>query len=569
MRNHTSGLQNTLEIGPGRIVLAVDRVSVSFGTGETRVPVTHAVSFELRRGETLALVGESGSGKSVTAMSILGLLPGNAEATGSILFNDTELIGAGESIVRSVRGSRIGVIFQEPMTALNPVYTIGSLIGQALQSHRKRTVAEARARAIELLKLVGMPEPERRIDHYPHQLSGGQRQRAMIAMAISGDPEILIADEPTTALDVTVQADILALLKSLQEILGMAMIFITHDMGVVAEVADRVCVMRAGKVVEQAGVFELFARPQAAYTKQLLAAVPHLGIDSPTTPIQFTDRANVGGAPTAPALSVRELSVRYPGRFGTAGFQAVSDVSFDVPQGEIVGLVGESGSGKTTIGRAIIGLAPVSSGTVELAGRSLAGLRGRARQESRRALSIVFQDPASSLNPRATIGQSIVEPLARHGVVRGRRALRNQAEQLLDQVRLPSSWATRFPHELSGGQRQRVGIARAISLSPKVLIADEPTSALDVSVQAAVLELLQDLQRDLGFSCLFISHDLAVVEMLASRVVVLRNGSIVEEGSGRQILRDPQQEYTRRLVAAAPIPDPTVQKGRAVARLAG
>lgn len=553
-----------------RPILEVDHVSVTFGSRDQSIQVTRDVSFELRRGETLALVGESGSGKSVTAMSILGLLPGNARATGSIRFGDIEMVGASEATVRSVRGARIGVIFQEPMTALNPVYTIGTLIEQALQAHRRRSRSEARERVLELLNLVGMPEPERRIDHYSHQLSGGQRQRAMIALAISGNPEILIADEPTTALDVTVQADILALLKSLQEAMGMAMVFITHDMGVVAEVADRVCVMRSGEVVEESDVFGLFANPQATYTQDLLAAVPHLGIDSPTTPIQIADRENPDSAvqQSVPALSVDNLTVRYPGRFGSPGFTAVDDVSFSVPRGEIVGLVGESGSGKSTIGRAIIGLVPVSSGAIELDGADIAGLRGRAKRAMMRDLSIVFQDPASSLNPRATIGQSVVEPLVRHGIVRGRSALRARAADLLDQVQLPASWAARFPHELSGGQRQRIGIARAISLEPQLLIADEPTSALDVSVQASVLDLFQDLQRDLGFSCLFISHDLAVVEMLASRVVVLRRGQVVEEGSGHQILRDPAEEYTRRLVAAAPIPDPIAQKRRAALRLA-
>jgi peptide/nickel transport system ATP-binding protein len=552
------------------VVLELDRVSVAFGSGAHTIPVTSEVSFTLRRGETMALVGESGSGKSVTAMSILNLLPGNARATGSVRFGDDELIGAPEAKIRATRGSRIGVIFQEPMTALNPVYTIGTLIGQALQSHRRRSKAEARERTLELLRMVGMPEPERRIDHYSHQLSGGQRQRAMIAMAISGDPEILIADEPTTALDVTVQADILALLKSLQEALGMAMIFITHDMGVVAEVADRVCVMRGGEVVEEADVFELFANPQQEYTRKLLDAVPHLGIDSPTSPVTVTDRGSQPGTETrqAPALHVTDLTVQYPGRFGAPGFKAVEDVSFSVPRGEIVGLVGESGSGKSTIGRAIIGLVAPSSGTIELAGRTLTGLSAHDLRRSRRALSIVFQDPASSLNPRATIGQSVVEPLVRHGILRGRTALRARAGELLDRVQLPSEWAGRYPHELSGGQRQRVGIARAISLEPELLIADEPTSALDVSVQATVLDLFQELQRDLGFSCLFISHDLAVVEMLASRVVVLRAGRVVEEGSGRQILRDPAEDYTRKLVAAAPIPDPVVQKRRALARLA-
>lgn len=561
MRNTQTNTSQGQASAGNAVVLTASNVSVAFKNGNNSVQVTRDVSFEVSRGQTLALVGESGSGKSVTAMSILKLLPGNAHATGSIKFHDEELVDASEARIRALRGRKIGVIFQEPMTALNPVYTIGDMIKQALQSQRKRSGDDAHERTLELLRLVGMPEPERRVAHYPHQLSGGQRQRAMIALAISGDPELLIADEPTTALDVTVQADILALLKSLQERFGMAMIFITHDMGVVAEVADRVCVMRDGAVVEEADVYSLFAAPQELYTRELLASVPRLG----ATEVKERGAPVEDNAPVA-ALNVQSLSVRYPGRFRSAGFLAIDEVSFQVPPGEIVGLVGESGSGKSTIGRAVIGLAPISAGTVAFAGQDLAGLNSRQWKAVRRDLSIVFQDPASSLNPRATIGQSIVEPLARHKLLAGRKELRARSKELLDLVRLPPTWLDRYPHELSGGQRQRVGIARAISLKPKVLIADEPTSALDVSVQKTVLEIFQELQSELGFSCLFISHDLAVVEMLANKVVVLRQGKIVEQGTGTRLLRQPEEEYTRRLLSAAPVPEPTEQKRRAKAR---
>jgi len=546
------------------VILRVENVSVAFTNGRDSIPVTHDVSFELRRGETIALVGESGSGKSVTAMSILGLLPGNSTVSGSVRLGDAELIGASEPTLRSVRGARIGVIFQEPMTALNPVYTIGALIGQALESHGRMPHQRVRRRILELLEMVQMPEPELKLRQYPHQLSGGQRQRAMIAMAISCEPDILIADEPTTALDVTVQAGILDLLQSLQKRLGMAMIFITHDMGVVAQVADRVCVMSKGRVVEEADVFDLFASPKEEYTQALLAAVPRPGVVVGAG--RTADRSDRDESVREHAVEVRNLSVIYSGRFGRQGFTAVDNVSFRVPAGEIVGLVGESGSGKSTIGRTIIGLVPASGGSIMLNGTDVGGLRGGRLRAARRSMSIVFQDPASSLNPRAPIGMSAVDPLRLHGIVRGQSALRKRAAELLEQVELPGSWIDRYPHELSGGQRQRIGIARAISLEPDLLIADEPTSSLDVSVQATVLELFKDLQRDLGFSCLFISHDLAVVESLSSSVIVLRRGTVVEQGLSSAILRAPAEEYTRQLIGAAPIPDPVEQRRRAAAR---
>lgn len=541
--------QSTIRDAP---IVTVTDVSVSFGERGRLTPVTHGVGFVLRRGETLSLVGESGSGKSVTAMAIPGLLPGNARLSGSITFRGTELVGASRATLERIRGSGIGVVFQEPMTALNPVYTVGTMLAQALRSHGMRSKAEIRRESLRLLGIVGIPEPERRIRQYPHQLSGGLRQRAMIAIAISGRPEVLIADEPTTALDVTVQQEILTLLKDLQARFSMAIIFITHDMGVVADVADRVCVMRSGRIVEEGNVFQVFEKPATGYTRELLAAVPRLG--SGGSPVATPEHAE-------DVLELVGLTVRYPGRLGRPGFVAVRDVSLSIPCGSILGLVGESGSGKSTIGKAVVGLAAAAGGRIVIEGLDVVGVSAAAARRARFGVATVFQDPASSLNPRFTIGESIVEPL-RQRKAGNRRQLRQRAGELLDLVRLPSSWAGRYPHELSGGQRQRVGIARAIGISPKLLIADEPTSALDVSVQATILDLFRELQRDFGFSCLFISHDLAVVEMLADYVAVLQQGELVEVGTAVEILRNPRQDYTRRLIAAAPVPDPRIQKNR-------
>ena len=545
----------------GEVVLQCRAVTVAFTTDNARVQVTHSVDLVLRRGETLALVGESGSGKSVTAMSIPGLLPGTADVSGQILFDGADLLKMSETQLNRTRGARIGVVFQEPMTALNPVYNIGTLLSEALTAHGNTEPRRIRERSIELLRLVGMPDPERRLRYYPHELSGGQRQRAMIALAISGDPEVLIADEPTTALDVTVQAEILSLLRSLQRKLGMAMLFITHDMGVVAEIADRVSVMKDGRVVEQAEVHQLFAEPKDEYTRKLLAAVPVLDLN----PAEI----KISESPLQPdaELVVSDLEVRYGGAFRRAGTLAVDGVTFMIPRGQMVGLVGESGSGKSTIGRSIVGLVKPTGGSLLFEGLDLAKASLRERNRIRNQISMVFQDPASSLNPRATIGQTVVDPLRRHGAIKSARQARMRAGELLEQVSLPSSWVERYPHELSGGQRQRVGVARAIAMRPRLMIADEPTSALDVSVQAGVLDLLRELQSELGFSCLFITHDLALVDLLTDWIVVLQQGKIVEQGIPDKVLRAPQQEYTRRLVAAAPVPDPVIQKMRASQRI--
>lgn len=548
-------------------VLAIRELSVDFNIGGERVQAIQSVSFDVYAGEILAVVGESGSGKSVSSLASLRLLPDTAHVSGSITTAGTDVISATETEMEALRGDDAAMIFQEPMTAMNPVYTIGHQISAALRAHRTVSAKQAQQLAIEMLERVGMPEPARRAKQYPHQLSGGQRQRAMIAMALICDPKVLIADEPTTALDVTVQAEILDLIKDIQQRTGMAVVFITHDMGVVADIADRVIVMQKGKVVEEAFVNDLFDDPRHAYTRKLLAAVPRLTVSEGTASVV----APKSGEPDARkdiVLSAKDLVVEYPGRLGRRGFRAVQNVSFEVHRGEILGLVGESGSGKSTVGRCAVGLLKATEGELSVCGQDISKLSSRNIRPLRKRFGIVFQDPASSLNPRASIGDSIAEPLRLHGNLGSGKEIRKRVGELLESVELPPSWYERYPHELSGGQRQRIGIARAISLEPELLVADEPTSALDVSVQAKVLEILLELQGRMGFSCLFISHDLAVVESLASKVAVMRNGAIVETGSISQVLQQPQQSYTRRLIAAAPIPDPREQRRRTLERRA-
>lgn len=544
--------------------LTLDAVSVSFRTGGEDVAAARDVTFSVQAGEILALVGESGSGKTVSATSVLDLLPRTATRTGRISVAGRDVTSLDKESLRKLRGKDVAMVFQEPMTALNPVLTVGSQIVEALRLHTSLSKAEAKARAIELLDLVGLPDPEQRFRYYAHQLSGGQRQRAVIAMAISCDPVVLIADEPTTALDVTVQAEILELLRDLRHRLSSAIVLITHDMGVVADIADRVVVMREGEIVEQAPVEDLFTRPSHPYTQELLAAVPHLGHRPPSGRLlqeEPSESAPASQPPSADVLELRDVVVEYPGRFGKAGFRAVDGVTLSIARGEILGLVGESGSGKSTLGRCAVGLVRPTSGQVFLNGSDITHASRRRLSGIRKEIGVVFQDPASSLNPRYPIGDSIAEPLRLHtDLGRAERELRVAA--LLDSVRLPTAWRNRFPHELSGGQRQRVGIARAIALEPALLVADEPTSALDVSVQARVLDLLLDLQARLGFSCLFISHDLAVIELLANRIAVMHNGKIIEEGQREDLLSSPREDYTKRLLAAAPVPDPAEQRRR-------
>lgn len=533
-------------------VVEIRDLSVDFEVDKQWVPAVKGVSLAVAKGEVLAIVGESGSGKSTTAMAIPALLPSSARVGGSVKLNGSELLGATNDELRAVRGKDVAVIFQEPMTALNPVYTIGWQIAEAVRAHKKMTRRQARDRAIELLELVDMPEPQKRVKHYPHQLSGGQRQRAMIAQALALDPGLLIADEPTTALDVTVQAEILDLMRDLRHRIDAGIILITHDMGVVADMADRIMVMKDGEVVEEGDAEGIFHRAQQPYTQQLLASVPHLGAT-----LNESDESSI--PPTNLALSVEHAVIEYPGKGGS--FRAIDDVSFSIGRGEVVGLVGESGSGKSTIGRAAVGLLKVTSGTICVAGQDISAANRRQLRDIRSKVGVVFQDPGSSLNPRWPIGQSIAEPLTLHTEM-DRTQRESRVKTLLEQVQLPAAMRNRFPHQLSGGQRQRVGIARALALEPTLLIADEPTSALDVSVQARVLELFAELQREHGFACLFISHDLAVVELVASRIAVLNHGRLAEFGSDTQVLTAPKDDYTKRLLAAVPVPDPEQQRIR-------
>lgn len=564
-------------------LLEVEGLRVAFGDAE---PVVRDVSFTLTPGRVLALVGESGSGKSVSAMSVLGLLPPEARVSGSVRFRGEELVGASDDTLRAVRGAGIGVVFQEPMNSFTPVLSIGTQVAEAIRAHpTDLDRAAVSARIDELLRAAGLTDPERIRKAYPHELSGGQLQRAMIAMALAGDPVALIADEPTTALDVTVQAGILDLLRRLGRERSLAVLLITHDMGVVADVADELLVMRRGDPVEHGTVAEVFAHPSADYTRELLAAVPSLEArPAPATPAAGPEtrpgrqdaapgtRAVSSDASLGPAeaslaeasrasrplvAQLRDVAVRYSRRGGPT----VSGIDLDLRAGETVGLVGESGSGKSTIGRALAGLVPVVAGSVEVDGSDLRTAKGRRLRELRSRVGIVFQDPASSLNPRQTIGWSIAEPLLVHGTASAADRA-GRVRDLLTAVQLNPSWAERFPHQLSGGQRQRVAVARALALRPALVIADEPTSALDVTVQAAVLDLLAQLQDEFGFGMLLISHDLAVVRQLADEVVVLHDGRVVERGTTDAVLDDPQQDYTRMLLAAAPVADPVRQAAR-------
>ncbi len=530
------------------ILLEVEGLGIDFEVAGQRVRAVSDLSFHLHRGEVLALVGESGSGKTVSALALCGLLPPSARVSGSAKLVGTELLALSPRDLRRVRGSRVAFVFQDPSQALDPSFTVGYQIDEVLRRHRpEMTRAGRRVRVLELLDLVEIPEHGDRVGSYPHQLSGGQIQRVAIAMALACDPELLIADEPTTALDVTVQREVLDVMRRLRDRTGTAILLITHDMGVVADIADRVIVMRQGIVEESADVASLFRVPSAAYTRALLESVPRTG--SP-------DRSGPEGAVT-PVLEVEALSVSY-GR-GSRSRLAVSDVTFSVGRGEFVGLVGESGSGKSTIGRCALGLVPVSAGSARVDGVELSTARGRRALEVRRSIGVVFQNSTAALDPRLTVGDAIAEPLVVHSRSRDRDA---RVRELLESVELPASWRNRYPHELSGGQRQRVAIARAIALRPRLLIADEPTSALDVSVQATVLDLLLALQRELRFACLFISHDLAVIDQLCDRVVVLRGGQVVEQGPRFQVMTNPTRLYTQRLIAAAPVPDPEEQERR-------
>lgn len=543
-------------------VLQVESYNLDFWVDGEWYPAAIDMNYSIDAGQVLAIVGESGSGKSSSSMGLMGLLASNARVSGSVRIKGEEMLGASSSTLRKFRGKEVAYIFQEPMTALNPVYTIGFQIIETLRAHYDISSADARKRAIDLIKLVEIPDPETSVDKYPHQLSGGQRQRAMIAQALACDPALLIADEPTTALDVTVQAEILDLMRNLKHKLNSAVLLITHDMGVVADMADQILVMKDGKTVEYDSADNVFNRPKHPYTQALLAAVPKLGS------VAVRELKFESDVKPEPVLKLENVTIEYPKRGRAPAFKAVQDFSLEIFPGEIVGLVGESGSGKTTIGRASIGLLPIKQGTISVAGNDISNSNMKSLSLIRRHTGIVFQDPASSLNPRLPIGESIGEPMLLAGVAKGDE-LHRRVEDLLDSVELPRSYRNRYPHELSGGQRQRIGIARALALTPDLLIADEPTSALDVSVQARFLDLLQGLQEQLKFACLFITHDLAVVDILSHRIAVMQHGRLVEQGPRDQILKNPKDPYTQRLIEAVPVPDPAEQKLRREARLAG
>ena len=541
-------------------VLQVSKFNIDFWVEGVWYPAAIDMNFDVQAGKVLAIVGESGSGKTSIAMGLMDLLASNARVSGSVKVNGVEMVGAKKSLLRKTRGADVAYIFQEPMTALNPLYTIGFQIVETLRTHFDMGPQEAKTRALELITMVEIPNPEGSFDKYPHQLSGGQRQRAMIAQSLACDPGLLVADEPTTALDVTVQAEILDLIRNLRDKLNSAILLITHDMGVVADLADHILVMKDGLTVEYGTSDQIFNRPERPYTQELLAAVPKLG----TVAVRELLPELVG---LPPVLKLQNVSIEYPKKGRVPAFRAVTDFSLEISPGEIVGLVGESGSGKTTVGRAAIGLLPAVEGKIEIVGRDITKPTPQELREIRRFTGIVFQDPGSSLNPRLPIGESIGEPLLLSGDAKGKE-LDRRVEELLDSVELPKSYRNRYPHELSGGQRQRVGIARALALTPSLLIADEPTSALDVSVQARFLDLLQNLQDKLKFACLFITHDLAVVDILSHRIAVMQDGRLVEVGTRDQILKHPREDYTKRLIGAVPVPDPAEQRIRREARLA-
>ena len=575
-------------------LIEVDDLRVYFPLEDETVKAVDGVSWHINRGETLAVVGESGSGKSVTAMSLMRLTDysGGRIMSGKIHFRrksgeTIDIAAQAQDVMRDIRGDDISMIFQEPMTSLNPVFTVGMQIAEAIILHQGKSEQEALDLALEMLKLVRIPEPEKQLSQYPHQLSGGMRQRVMIAMALSCRPSLLIADEPTTALDVTIQAQILDLIKLLQRDIGMSVMFITHDMSVVAEVTDRVVVMLRGEKVEEGPAMEIFHNPQHPYTRALLSAVPRLGsMQGRSLPAKFANvdiRRAEGDAvmeqdseqklltvpdtvhhDAASLLQVSNLTTRFDIRKGIFGratgrIHAVEGVDFNLQPGETLALVGESGCGKSTTGRSIIRLTQPTRGSVRFEGQELTGLSAVEMRPYRREMQMIFQDPFASLNPRMTAGAAIAEPMEVHGIARG-RAARDRVADLLQRVGLEPEHAARYPHEFSGGQRQRLCIARALGLEPKLIIADEAVSALDVSIQAQVINLMMDLQEEFGLSYLFISHDMAVVERISHRIAVMYLGEIVELGTRQQVFEDPRHPYTRKLMAAVPIADPRLRK---------
>ena len=574
-------------VNTAKNILDVEGLNVTFSTDGGDVHAVKNVTLSVTPGEVLAIVGESGSGKTVTARSILGLLPETAQRSGAVIVSGKDVLTVSGEQLRKMRGTDVSMVFQEPSTALNPVYTVGWQIAEGLRAHHKRaSKAELKAKVIAAMEQVGIPDAQNRFDYFPHQFSGGQKQRIVIAMALALGAELIVADEPTTALDVTVQAEILDLLRDLRDQTGTAIVLITHNMGVVADLADRVAVMYRGDLVEVSSVKQLFSDPKEQYTRDLLGAVPRLGSTvagsrKAAAASAKQDRAGESTGESAGAdadpgkprderdsiVVARNLDIVYPGGFGRSDFQAVSSVSFDIKAGEVYGLVGESGSGKTTIGRAIAGLTRASGGSLQVLGHEMVGFKERAFSPVRRRIGFVFQDPAASFNPHLTVGECVAEPFAIHQRDMSPRDREQRVRELLDSVQLSSAYGARYPHELSGGQRQRASLARGLALDPELLVADEPTSALDVSVQAKVLELFVELQNRFDFAALFISHDLAVVDMLSDRIGVLFHGELLEEGTGEQVLGSPSNDYTKRLIASLPVPDPDEQaKRRELAR---
>ncbi|QIE43259.1 ABC transporter ATP-binding protein (plasmid) [Rhodobacteraceae bacterium SC52] len=549
----TTAQSATAPSGAADPLLSVRDLTVTVKDRGIIRPLVANLSFELAAGETLAIAGESGSGKSITSLAIMGLLPNNVSVTsGQALLEGTDLPSLPERQMRAWRGARVAMIFQEPMTSLNPVHTIGSQMTEVIRAHEAVSIGAARAASIEALRKVRIPEPERRMKQYPHELSGGMRQRVMIAMALALRPSLLIADEPTTALDVTVQREVLELLRDLQKETGTAIILITHDMGVVAECADRVVVMRHGRMVETAPVNQLFSAPSHDYTRALLAAVPRLG----TGARRAKPLPPVTNAPVAKLVNARvhfDIGANFFGR-PTHRVHAVEGISFDIRPGETFGLVGESGCGKSTVAKSLAGLVP-HQGHIEVDGQALTALTTQGKRDICRNIQMVFQDPMAALDPRMTVGEAVSEPLLIHGIgtAKERHAC---AAELFDRVGLTPEQMSRYPHEFSGGQRQRICVARALALKPKLIICDESVSALDVSVQSQVLQLLEELQRETDVSYLFISHDMAVVENVVDRLAVMYLGQIVEMGTRDQVFGDPRHSYTKRLLDAVPVPDP-------------
>ena len=558
---------NASSASPSTNLAEIKDLSVSFITDAGSIKAVDGVSFTIPRGTVVGVVGESGSGKSVTARSIIKLLPETATTSGAVMLSKRDGTGeldvlslSGEDLQR-MRGSEAAMVFQEPNSVLNPVYTIGWQIEEGLRAHGMKDKKQLRAKAIDILKKVGIPDAETRVDYYPHQFSGGQKQRIVIAMALVLNPGLILADEPTTALDVTVQAEILDLLRLAKDEFGASVLIITHNMGVIADLADQVVVMYRGHVVEQGDVEQVFYHPNHPYTKRLLASVPRIGQQLVVRDLDGRIIEREDDWRDQPiAVEAKGLTITYPGHLMQPDFVAVDGIDFTIRRSEVLGLVGESGSGKSTTGRAIAGLQKVSGGSLKVLGVEMNGVKERDFKPKRADIGFVFQDPGSSFNPLMTIAQNVAEPLIVHGKYRDVAEAREYVGDLLEMVQLPRVYMNRFPHELSGGQRQRASLARALALKPSLLIADEPTSALDVSVQAKVLELFKRLQAEIGFACLFITHDLAVVDMLADRVMVMHKGRIVEHGDTEDIMQHPQDPYTRKLLASLPVPDPREQR---------